>query len=553
MAAKASLHMSPMKNMDAALSDENERRDKNKEWFDRGTNSKGVPYHYDWWRRNLNFEIVKGKIVPRLSQEIPLHERIQNRLKELGFKNYKAGASNAPNVCMDFVIGGDHERLCQMAFKNQRVNFESSDHQNADVQRDKEIENWALDTYRWMEQKYGEENIVGFNVHLDETTPHIHVQVIPVGMVQKRGRLKPGEERGMVMAVSYASVVGKEPEELAAYLDNLHTDYHLQVGHKYGLERGTFFDDLTPEEQAQRKHRTKAEYIAYMKEKKELEESKKMNATLKEENEKLGVSFKQAEKKVKGLMTMITNLEEKKEAIEIDIAALEDEYVNDRQDAERKLEQLNKQLAEINAKIEDKNNKLSTATAQLHELAVKNMELENQIQSISDDAAKDMELKKYRMKEVDKAIQEKRAEVARIDKTEELSRAQNHIEDRDGVLYRHWPEAQAAVKAIFQFGSSPTAKDFTPQQALDVEHAIVTSGIDRIDAAQDLLSLARKDFDNNRTTQAWVDNATKGVMAIAKGTHQRLTALLNQHSQDSPGGPSYITDLTDWAGNQMKR
>lgn len=316
-------------------------------------------------------------------------------------------------------------------------------------------------------------------------------------------------------------------------------------------------------ERGQRKADTGREYLDHVQYREMMEavdELKKeveiIKGQRKEETIKLDglrTETKKAETKVKGLMTMITNLEEKKEAIEIDISALEDEYGKDRQDAEQELQLLNKQLAEINAKIEDKNNKLSVATAQLHELAVKNMELEDQIQSISADAAKDMELRKDRMKEVDKAIEKKRAEVMRMDKTEELARAQKHIKDRDAVLYRQWPEARNAVDAIFRLGSSPTAKDFTPQQALDVEHAIVTSGTNRSDAAQELLSLAQKDFENNRTWRGWADNAGREVMKIATNTHHRLIALLNQQPKDSSGGPSYITDLTDWAGNQIHR
>lgn len=85
-----------------------------------------------------------------------------------------------------------------------------------------------------------------------------------------------------------------------------------------------------------------------------------------------------------------------------------------------------------------------------------------------------------------------------------------------------------------------------------MEHAIVTSGTNRTDAAQELLSLAQKDFDNNRTWRRWADNAGREVMKIATNTHHRLTALLSQQSKDTPGGPSYITDLTDWAGNQIQ-
>lgn len=579
MGAKASLHMQPMKSFDGAQSNENERRGWDRERYTRPEDYKGATNHYDWFRRHLNFEIVKGKIVPQLSQSIPLHERLQNRLKELGFKHYKVTAKITPNICMDFMIGGNRERLREMAFGNQSVNFEKPDEKNSHITRCSEIERWAMDTYRWAANKYGEENIIGFNVHLDETTPHVHMQVIPVGEVTKRGRVKAGEQRGTKKTVSFAAVVGKTKEEYSKYKDHLHTDYHLQVGYKYGLERGTFFDDLTPEEQALRQHRNKAEYILYDKTMKKVEEAKKEAAAIVDGANKeattivakahkdagairqgvdddlksLQIEMKKADIRLKGLNTMISNLEERRDHLEIDIAALEDEYDNGRKEAGKELERLNKQLAEINAKIEEKNGKLSVATEQYNNLAMRNMELEDQINSISADAAKEMEWRKDKMQEVDLAIQEKRAEVERIDKTGELDRAHKHIEERESILYRRWSEAQAAVKAIFQFGSSPTAKGFTPQQALDVEHAIVTSCTTREKAAGDLLSLAKKDFDNHRTPQAWVDTAAKGVMSIAHGTHQRLTSLLKQQPKDAGGGPSYITDLTDWAGNQIHR
>lgn len=567
MGQKASLHMQPLKNMDAALSDENERREKNKEWFDRAQDSKGNTYHYDWWRRNLNFEIVKGKIVSQLSQSIPLHQRLKNRLTELGSKPYKPGATNAPNVVMDFVIGGDHDRMIEMAFGQQTVNVDSPDEKNSQLTRCNEIERWAMDTYQWAAKKYGEENIVGFNVHLDETTPHIHMQVIPVGTVMKRGRVKAGEERGTKLAVSYAAIVGKEPEDLSRYLDAMHTDYHLQVGHKYGLERGDFFADLTPEEQAERRHRTKAEYNAYMKEKKEREKTKIKNAAMKEENTALKEQNKQIEKKVKGLTTMVRNLEEQKDNLEVQIAALEEEYTENNEQKKQKIAELSEKVADLQSKIADKTEKLKTAEQQLDgltgkltseeskfkNLALRNMDLENEIKTISADAAKDIEWRKNKIKEADMAIQEKRAEVAKMDKNGEIQRAQYHANQRENVLYRLWPEAREAVKAVFDLGNSPTATDFTPQQALVVEHALVTSGTTRTKAAEELMSLARRDFEARGTFSGTVKETGKVLMSIANGTHQRLTALLKQQPKDTGGGPSYITDLTDWAGNQIQR
>ncbi len=152
---------------------------------------------------------------------------------------------------------------------------------------------------------------------------------------------------------------------------------------------------------------------------------------------------------------------------------------------------------------------------------------------------------------IDKIKEVQKNELGNRDKF--IQKLKEKIEGKDNIIYRLWPEARNAVKAIFQLGNSPTAKDFTPQQALHVEKAIALSGTERTAAAKDLLSLAQKDFENHRTPQAWVDGAARVVQSIAHGTHQRLTALMKQQPKDSGGGTSYITDLTDWAGNQIHR
>ena len=319
-------------------------------------------------------------------------------------------------------------------------------------------------------------------------------------------------------------------------------------------EESWYDDDLTPEEQAERRHRSKGEYAAYMKEKKEREETRKaidansqtiagQNATIAHND----AEIKKAETRLKGLNTMIANLEEKREHLEIDIAALEDVYAQSegeqKKELEEKLQNLNSQLADVGAKISDKKQKLSDVEQQLAALNTQRIKMEKNVRTVVDEAIR-------RHDRVDKAIKEKSKELAAMDKTGELRRAQQHIGDRDALIYRHWPAARNAVNSIFNFGSSKTATDFTPQQALDVEKAIATSGTSRPEAAEDLLALAQKDFDGHRTPQGWVDGVAREVRSIAAGTHQRLTALLKQQPKDSGGGPSYITDLTDWAGNQ---
>jgi len=556
MGQKASLHMSPLKGMDAAQGGENERRDWDKERYDRKEDSHGNINHYDWYRRKLNFEIVKGKICPQLSHTIPLHERIQNRLDELGFKGYKNGARNAPNVIMDFVIGGNQERMREMAFGNQVVNFGCSDETNSAVVRQKEIENWAIDTYHWLAKRYGEENIIAFNVHLDETTPHIHSQVIPVAEVKQRGRVKVGKERGTKMAVSFAGVVGESPKEYSAYKTQMHTDYYLQVGHKYGLERGTFFNDLTPEEQAKRRgHMTKSQYAAYMKFQRELEEIDGKISTGLEQLADLNDEIKTAEKKLKSFETMLNKLKDQKEHLEIDITALEEMRDTSNEEVEKQLEEKQEQLNGIIEKISNREEQLSNVQQQLHDLAIKKDDLVSMnvsLETISEDLSKDIKWKKSKLEDVDSELKEKVAEVVKVDRTRELENARRHVEEHDAVLYRRWPEASDAVKAIYDLANHPKNTDFTPQQALYVEHALVTSGTTRTDAANELMLLAGKDFDNKKTFSGRIEGAARVVQSIANNTHHRLTALLKLQPKNHDGSASYITDLTDWAGNQVK-
>ena len=251
--------------------------------------------HYNYSRKRLNFEIVKGgKILPLGSQSVPLHERLQHRLDELGFKPYMDAkrpdqvSRNSPNCTVGIIFSGDHDVLNRLAFGDQNIDTSdpNADHSNVTLQ--KGIYDWALDTYRFACEKWGEENVIGFDVHCDETSIHAHVQTVPVEQVKKRGRIGskyihkdnpekvlstkewralPKEERdnytkseatkGVVEKVSYAKVWGERAKDKSQYLSQLHTDYYNKVGHKYGLARGFSYDELSEEEKRGRKHKNK--------------------------------------------------------------------------------------------------------------------------------------------------------------------------------------------------------------------------------------------------------------------------------------------------------
>lgn len=251
--------------------------------------------HYNYSRKRLNFEIVKGgKIVPLGSQSVPLHERLQHRLDELGFKPYMDAkrpdqvSRNSPNCTVGIIFSGDHDVLNRLAFGEQKLNTSDPNADHSKVVLQKGIYDWALDTYRFACEKWGEENVIGFDVHCDETSIHAHVQTVPVEQVRKRGRIGskyihkdnpekvlstkewralPKEERdnytkseaakGVVERVSYAKAWGERAKDKSQYLSQLHTDYYNKVGRKYGLARGFSYDELSEEEKRGRKHKNK--------------------------------------------------------------------------------------------------------------------------------------------------------------------------------------------------------------------------------------------------------------------------------------------------------
>jgi hypothetical protein len=293
---RAAIHVgTDKKSFSSQVGNEAERRGWNEKRYQLKNADIDKNNHYNYSRKRLNFEIVKGgKIVPLGSLSVPLHERLQHRLDELGFKPYMDAkrpdqvSRNSPNCTVGIIFSGDHDVLNRLAFGGQKLNTSDPNADHSKVVLQKGIYDWALDTYRFACEKWGEENVIGFDVHCDETSIHAHVQTVPVEQVRKRGRIGskyihkdnpenvlttkewralPKEERdnytkseaakGVVERVSYAKVWGERAKDKSQYLFQLHTDYYNKVGHKYGLARGFSYDELSEEEKRGRKHKNK--------------------------------------------------------------------------------------------------------------------------------------------------------------------------------------------------------------------------------------------------------------------------------------------------------
>lgn len=135
-------------------------------------------------------------------------EFINGRIKELGLSPRKDAV-----VMNSFVLGSDKTFFDGLA-KIEQYNFFS-------------------DCYTFFAERYGEENIIAAVVHNDETTSHMHLNLMPV---TKDGRL-------------CSKQLFDKPQ-----LQQLQTDFYETVGKRWGLQRG--------KEGSQKKHLSTAEFKA---------------------------------------------------------------------------------------------------------------------------------------------------------------------------------------------------------------------------------------------------------------------------------------------------
>lgn len=326
---KQAMHVEAGKSFGTAEANENERH-----WNDDKIDRKNQDptNHYDKTRMKLNFEIgPDGKVHPLGYQEKSLEVRLQERLTELGWKPFKPDSKIQPNCCAKFIFGGNHDRTLEMAFGTQTVNLEKGA-DNSHLQRCPEIEQWAKDVYDWCAKRYGQENIIGFQVHLDESSPHIHALIVPVGQRAKSGR----------ECVMWSAKFGKSRYEYGHILREMHTSLYEEVGSKYGLERGDSIEGRNVN------HLSKRDYIR-----------------------KLSKDAKQAEKAVKGLQSMIRHLESKILSYNQQLEKAEQELASGKITLDRYESQktdIQKLIAEYQNKLEEKAGKLHAKEQELEQL-----------------------------------------------------------------------------------------------------------------------------------------------------------------------------------------
>ena len=297
--------------------------------------------NYDPTRKHLNFEIVPGGKVRPIDTSRNIPERIAD------------------------IFGGSRERMHELAFGTQKVDFEKGA-DNTRIKRKSDIERWAKDVYAFVCGRYGEQNIAAFIVHLDELNPHVHCTLLPI----KDGRF------------AYKEIfAGKDKFEYSARMKQLHTDFFAEVNTKWGMERGRSVAETGA------RHRTTEEYRRMLSE--ECTTIEQQIGRHQEVLSALHSDIRLAERRVKGLTSMVENLKREKSEKEAQLSALENDMDTRKDDAltlSAEKEKLEKELTAIQGKLADKQEKLQTADRQLSDFKANMDAIEERTEQLKEEA-----------------------------------------------------------------------------------------------------------------------------------------------------------------------
>lgn len=120
---------------------------------------------------------------------------IKEKLSNL-VESSRAVRKDAVVVC-NFIVTSDNETMDALGADRQREFFQ--------------------DSVKWFSDRYGADRVLNATAHMDETTPHLHIGVMPI---TQDGRLS-------------AKAIFTKTEMKA-----IQTEFARDVGEKYGLERG---------------------------------------------------------------------------------------------------------------------------------------------------------------------------------------------------------------------------------------------------------------------------------------------------------------------------
>lgn len=240
---------------------------------------------------------------------------IKEKLSNL-VESSRAIRKDAVVVC-NFIVTSDNETMEALGADRQREFFE--------------------DSVKWFSDRYGADRVLNATVHMDETTPHLHIGVMPI---TQDGRLS-------------AKAIFTKTEMKA-----IQTEFARDVGEKYGLERGA--------EGSERTHLSEARF----KEQKALEMANEHGAIAQELQiiaEDCKQELSEATRSLETVKQELSTMQDRKDTLQGEIERLE---AIDKQTKVRVHEALEKQkpvLLDLQKRISEAKSELSVVETAVKE------------------------------------------------------------------------------------------------------------------------------------------------------------------------------------------
>lgn len=240
---------------------------------------------------------------------------IKEKLSNL-VESSRAVRKDAVVVC-NFIVTSDNETMNALGTDRQREFFQ--------------------DSVKWFSDRYGADRVLNATVHMDETTPHLHIGVMPI---TQDGRLS-------------AKAIFTKTEMKA-----IQTEFARDVGEKYGLERGI--------EGSERTHLSEARF----KEQKALEMANEHGAIAQELQiiaEDCKQELSEATRSLETVKQELSTMQDRKDTLQGEIERLE---AIDKQTKVRVHEALEKQksvLLDLQKRISEAKSELSVVEAAVKE------------------------------------------------------------------------------------------------------------------------------------------------------------------------------------------
>lgn len=240
---------------------------------------------------------------------------IKEKLSNL-VESSRAVRKDAVAVC-NFIVTSDNETMNALGADRQREFFQ--------------------DSVKWFSDRYGADRVLNATVHMDETTPHLHIGVMPI---TQDGRLS-------------AKAIFTKTEMKA-----IQTEFARDVGEKYGLERGV--------EGSERTHLSEARF----KEQKALEMANEHGAIAQELHvlaEDCKQELSEATRNLETVKQELSTMQDRKDTLQGEIERLE---AIDKQTKVRVHEALEKQkpvLLDLQKRISEAKSELSVVETAVKE------------------------------------------------------------------------------------------------------------------------------------------------------------------------------------------